>query len=52
MEKSAGYYQIPHNHGIKVVDFELQNKPPWLHRIISKWLLGWEWRDYQVSGTL
>lgn len=28
------------------VRFSLEKKPSWLHRTMTKLLLGWEWRDY------
>jgi len=39
----VGGYRIGKNPGY--VQFNLTNKPNWLHRKFSKLLLGWEWVD-------
>lgn len=42
LPKYVGYYTINSN-----VSFFFQKKPNLAHRIFTKLLLGWEWRDYE-----
>jgi hypothetical protein len=38
----AGYYKIGGNIGMQI---SLGKKPKWIHRKLTKLLLGWEWKD-------
>jgi len=39
----AGWYSINNE-----FSFSLTKKPAWIHRKMAKWLLGWEWKDYEI----
>lgn len=40
--KYAGEWIIGGYFGIRVA---VEKRPHWLHRLMARWLLGWEWRD-------
>lgn len=42
-------FKLPPSSGCWIISGDLQfhvaKRPNWLHRLMTRWLLGWEWRD-------
>ena len=47
--KYAGHYRIGGPQGVLV---HFVRRPPWLHRTMTRMLLGWEWIEGTAPGML